>query len=252
MEQFSRLRAFSGPGGFWYLPTLLDLDQFRPDFIDLLEKTFHVEAEIGHVRAQLVPTPGLYVGRMALLDHSKTPEVLASGSLRVTISWTALFAGRLRFTSIRFLRPRFIIHRYVDAKGSARWVSLTLPHSEGGDQSADVERIDFQNGRLEVWDHATRPATQWVVSDLTGNFQMRAQQGAVTGHVLFLGRKSLLDVHYQQGAAFPVDARLNEVSLKALQTVLHLSLPTLEGTGTILAKARFQPTLADRRHNLLL
>src|ERR1035437_6012349 len=124
---------------FWNLPSLLNLDAFRPRLSDELETTFHCKVLIGRITAQLIPSPGLVIAPVVLLENAKTPLVLASvNAVRVSLSIRPLLKGDLEIKDIRFLRPRFIAHRIREPSGRSRWVMLTLPNAASSRETVGI------------------------------------------------------------------------------------------------------------------
>src|SRR5689334_17514575 len=95
----------------WDLPQFLDLDQFRPDLIEALQNTSHCTVLMGNIRGQLIPSPGFFIGHVSFVQPSAPHRVLAAvNGVRVWIAARSLLEGQLRFSAIRFYRPRFTIH----------------------------------------------------------------------------------------------------------------------------------------------
>ncbi|HVO32999.1 MAG TPA: hypothetical protein VMU17_03730, partial [Elusimicrobiota bacterium] len=60
------------------LPSLLQLNQYRPDVTEVLEKSFHCHVSVGNVSGEIFPRPGFVVGHVVFTRESRTPQVLAS------------------------------------------------------------------------------------------------------------------------------------------------------------------------------
>src|SRR5690349_581331 len=76
---------------FWYLPSLLNLDMFRPRVTEVLETTFHCKAIVGGITGQLIPSPGLVIAPVVLLEKTKAPRFLASvRAVRMSMSTPSL------------------------------------------------------------------------------------------------------------------------------------------------------------------
>ena len=227
---------------FWYLPSLLILDAYRPRVTGVLEATFHCKAIVGGITAQLIPSPGLVIAPVVLLDDAGTPRVLASvRAVWMSLSTKALLKGNLHIDEIRFLRPRFIAHRILEPSGRSRWAMLTLPNAPSPDESIGIEEWQVRNGSIEIWDQTRTPTAKWVADQLGGSFSVRRQTGALAGKSLQLGRRAILDVHYSGAAAFPIQARLNDIDLRALQFLVPTPLVTLAGQTDLAIQARFLP-----------
>ncbi|HVO33902.1 MAG TPA: AsmA-like C-terminal domain-containing protein, partial [Elusimicrobiota bacterium] len=176
----------------------------------------------------------------------------------------ALLKGTIRFSAIRFWKPRFLLHHHPDGGGTATWDWLGLP---GAAQRPDfrgrpqfgpilpvapksevpaVASWQARRGSFEVWDHSHRPATRWIVNSLTGSYEAGAQAGAWTGKTPFLGRRAGLVAHYEAAAGFPVRLQLTDVELAALRRLSPLPAPELNGRTEFTFQARFQPVLSVR------
>src|SRR5690242_20172996 len=93
----------------YYLPTLLELDRFRPQVTEALERTFRCRAIVGNIRGEIIPRPALVVGHVVLMEPSDPPRILASATaVRLWLGFD-LRRGRPRFSAIRFFRPRFLV-----------------------------------------------------------------------------------------------------------------------------------------------
>jgi hypothetical protein len=230
----------------WYLPTLLNLDAFRPALTDLLQETFHCNVFIGNVNAQLVPYPGLSVSHVVFLENGQASHVLASVNfVRLSVSTRALWKGHLEAYAIRFVRPRFIIHHELTPYGDTRWALLTLPRSESNPEAAHpgINLWQIQKGSIEIWDHAQKPARRWIADQFDGSFQVRRQTGALVGKVAGLGPQASMDLHYDGAAAFPLKGRIATVQLPIFQPLLHTSFFKLQGLSDIAFKIRLEPSL---------
>jgi len=231
---------------FWYLPSLLNLDGLRPPLTELLETTFHCKVNVGEVTGQLIPSPGLVIGHVVLLENSSSPRVLASvNSVHLTLSTRALIKGQLKVTTIRFIRPRFIAHYLQINSGETRWATLALPESGSSSSKggAGINEWQIRNGSIEIWNEMRTPASKWVMDQLSGTFQVHERTGVLAGKVARLGRHAVLDVHYGGAAAFPLKVHIIHVELSTLQFLTHTRLFTLEGESDLLIKARFKPDL---------
>ena len=153
--------------------------------------------------------------------------------------------GSLRFRAIRFWKPRFILHRNAGMPGEGSWQLLSLPSRSSGSLSApsSIDEWQVRGGRIEIWDHAVTPTTQWEADQFNGAFFSSRQAGALTGRVPQLGRWALLDLHYDGTTAFPLQARLSAVEFGAIQSLFHTRIPALEGVADFRMEARFQPTM---------
>jgi len=232
---------------FWYLPSLLNFDAFRPELTDFLEKTFHCKVLVGNVTGQLVPAPGLMVQHVVFLEDMKAPSVLASiNGVRLELSLRALLEKQLQIRTIRFLRPRFIVHRRQTSSGETQWTSLHLPAAEPSGKNEALQEWLIRNGTVELWDHTTSPTAKWVADQFNGSFQVHPQKGALAGKAARLGPRAILDIHYDGSAAFPVQAHLNDIELSAVQSLVHLNLPLFGGTADSLMKVRIHPSLEIR------
>jgi len=232
---------------FWYLPSLMNLDMFRPRVTNVLETTFHCRAIVGGITGQLIPSPGLVVAPVVLLENIKTPLVLASvGAVRMSLSAGPLLKRKLVIKDIRFLRPRFIAHRIGAPSGQSRWVMLTLPDVPSSKESLGIEEWQVRNGAIEIWDQTRTPTAKWVADQLSGIYFLRRQTGALAGRSLKLGRRAILDIHYNGASPFPIQARLNNMDLRALQFLLPPRLVTLDGETDLFIQTRFQPVTLIR------
>ena len=227
---------------FWYLPRLLNLDMFRPRVTEVLETTFHCKAIVGGITGQLIPTPGLVVAPVVLLENIKTPLVLASvNAVHMSLSVRPLLKGKLDMKNIRFIRPRFIAHRIRELSGQSRWVMLTLPNASSSQESLGIEEWAVRNGAIEIWDQTQTPTAKWAANQLSGSYLVRRQSGALAGRSLDLGHRAILDIHYDGTAPYPIQAQLNRMDLRALQFLLPASFPALEGQTNLFIQSRFDP-----------
>jgi hypothetical protein len=232
---------------FWYLPGLLSLDEFQPRVTRVLESTFHCKALVGEIRGQLIPSPGLIIAPVVLLQDVKAPSILASvGAVHMSLSVRPLLKGHLEIKAIRFVRPRFIAHRIRGSSGESRWVMLPLPNTPSAGDTVGIDAWQVRNGRIEIWDETRRPVAQWVAEQLNGDFWVRDQKGALAGKASALGRRAILDIHYAGADPFPIQARLNHMDIGALQFLLPMSLVRLEGPTDLSLRTRFQPVTEIR------
>jgi hypothetical protein len=231
----------------WYLPSLLNLDTFRPRVTGVLETTFHCKVIVGGITGQIIPSPGLVIAPVVLLDNADTPRVLASvNAVRMSLSARTLLKGDLEIKDLRFIRPRFIAHRIRKPSGQSRWVMLTLPKAPSSQEKIGIEEWQVRNGRIEIWDQTRTPTAKWVADQLSGSFRVRQQTGALEGRALQLGRSAILAVHYSGAAPFPIQARLDAVELSALPFLPPARLLTLEGQADLSIQTRFQPATEIR------
>ena len=229
----------------WNFPNFLKLDAFRPQVLDVLQKTFGCKVILGNITGEVFPYPGLVVGHVVLLENSKTPRVLASANAVHLWLSAGTLKGRLEFRSIRFSRPRFYVHRQWGPQGEKQWAFLTLPTTTQPSQgSGSIQEWEVRNGTFEIWDHTTRPTSRWTATQVTGSFLMQPQTAALTAQIPNLGRHASLDLHYNGSAAFPVEGHLSGVELGALQSLTSLNVPSLAGMTSLALKVRLQPDLA--------
>jgi len=247
----------------WYLPNFLELNEFRPQVLDFLQKTFHCHVIVGDIRGELVPYPGLIVEHVVFLEESSAarqadarrgvwraaPRVLASvNGVHLWFS-RKILEGRLQFRAVRFSRPRFIVHRETESSGEKRWTFLSVPGMTSssavpGGGGALVDEWQIRNGSVEYWDHAAAATHKWVADQFNGSFLTGSQSGSITGKVPRLGRQAMLDLHYTGAAVFPLEAHLGAVELSAIGKETPLQVPAFEDTADFLVKARFEPDFA--------
>ena len=231
---------------FRSLPNFFNLDFLRPRLADLLGKSFHCRVLVGNVETEIIPSPGLVIRHVVFLEPA-SPKVLASAnSVHVSMSIHALFEGRLRFWAVRFMRPRFIVHREKDPSGKILWTTLTLPQADSHDSGAGVDHWEIRNGTLEIWDHTTVPTSKLIIQELNGSFDTRTLKGAMAGKPLFLGPAAILTVHYESQAVFPIEARFGDIALKTLPPLLHSRLSGLDGIADFIVKVRLVPAIEIR------
>ena len=228
----------------WNLPTFLNLSPLRPQITELLERTTQSHVVIGNVRGTLFPSPGVVIRHSVFLQRAPRPRVLASvGAVHVALSFKSLLKGNVRFDTIRFSRPRFILHREKTARGE-RWVTFA---STGTAHAPSAEKnpvtLQIRNGTLEVWDHATIPTTKWVVSRLNGSADLQNETGAVIGTFPKLGPHALVNLHYAGAAEFPIDLHVTNVDLNAVRTMTHGAVPALSKSADFKIRARWKPAL---------
>jgi len=229
---------------FYYLPNFLELDEFRPQVQDLLESAFHCHAIVGNITGELVPYPGLVVGHVVLIKEENPPRMLASvAAVHLWLSMETL-SGHLRFRTIRFIRPRFILHRQMDRQGQTHWDILALPQGQAGQGNQIINEWQVRNGTVELWNHSGASINKWVADQFSGSFLAANQIGALTGKIRRMGRSALMDIHYNAAGAYPLEASFADVDLQAIQAQLNTRIPVLDGSTDFLIKARFQPTLA--------
>jgi uncharacterized protein YhdP len=222
----------------WYLPNFSNLDAFRPEIIDLLEKNFHCRVLLGNVHAELVPLPGLSLRQVTLVDPAEKSRVLASAqSVHLWISIRTLLTGRPRISAIRFWKPRFILHRH--ARG---WSMLLLPEVESPGAMPQISDVEIRSGAFEIWDHTT--GGKWVFDRLFGGFKIQPQTGKLSGQTASLGKRCFINLQYNGAASPPVTVRVENISLaSAVKSILHMDIPLHDIPGQCLLTVRTTPGL---------
>jgi hypothetical protein len=226
----------------WYFPTLLNLDEFRPRVTSVLESTFHCRAIVGGITAQIVPSPGLVIAPVVLLESAENPVVLASvRGVRMSVAILPLLKGHIQIEAIRFGQPRFIAHRLPVPSGPARWVMLKLPNVSSTDKSVGIDAWQVRNGRIEIWDETRQPSVRWSAEQLNGDFRVREQTGAMAGKAPALGRRAVIDIHYGGSESYPVQVRLNQINVSGLRFLVPTPFVRLEGQTDLFIQSRFLP-----------
>src|SRR5258706_6834381 len=96
----------------WNLPVFLQMDEFRPELVQVLEENCQCKVIVGNIQAELLPYPGLLVNHVVFLERSPKPRLLAYATgVHFGVSWKALAKHGLHVRVVRFWQPRFILRR---------------------------------------------------------------------------------------------------------------------------------------------
>ena len=145
------------------------------------------------------------VSRVALIDPS-SGEVLASvGSAHLSFSAREILNGHIKTAlTLRFMRPRFIVHRDHDVGEENHLNSLMLEQplastttpteifpSAPKETGPAVSHVEIHNGSFEIWDHTQSPTAKWVFDQLEGTYDQANRTVALVGRAICLGKEAV-------------------------------------------------------------
>jgi uncharacterized protein involved in outer membrane biogenesis len=90
------------------VPFFMDVDSYRPTIVSAIEKASGRKAEIGKIRARLIPSVGFTIETVRLGNPPgfAPGNVLEIESVRGTLAWGPLFRREFQISAVELVRPK--------------------------------------------------------------------------------------------------------------------------------------------------
>jgi len=187
------------------LPSLIDVERFRPQIENALQESTGWDAELGEIELSLF-RGALSVSPASLIAPGGETSRIEIGRIDVKVALLPLLSKKLRVERIRLVKPEIQLVRPDPAAGWIVPIASTTAGPSGEPRSGSVETAPADSGTTEA--PTTKPATGdagfAVVIDEIGvrDGTLRIEDRAMTPPMTFL----MNDV---TGDFFPADGGIN-------------------------------------------
>lgn len=170
--------AFLALAALFVVPTERIARLATERFSEITGRSLQIE---GAVRPSLWPTLGVKASNVSIsnADWSENPTMLRADALDIALDMAALWAGEVKVTGLRAIRPEIVLEKAAD--GRANWVFGGI---NGGSASAGMpgegtpftlDLAEVADGRFRFIDHAA--GTDLTLEEVNGSVRIPSFEG---------------------------------------------------------------------------
>ncbi len=220
------------------LPFVVDLNQYKGQYIPLVEEALNRKVEVENVQLTVIPHIGMRLDGVTIHEDPKfsTTPFLSVPTVQVAVQWAPLLNQKVHVESVQVQKPSIQIIRSADGvlntasigKGSSqKQQPAPAPMPEGSAvpilSMFAVERLSLTEGNLQFDDRVTKGSPDYQIEQL--EVHTDSVQLGKTANVRVSGRMKPYDVPFEVSGHFgPLQENLDLQTIDVVGQVSNVQI----------------------------